>query len=109
MKKTFVLAVTLLALACLSFGGTPGQTDANQQVDIAGQESIAPATSTSPDATTTCAHTFTSGSNNSFLQYCVTANGNIPQIQTPFGLLQLGSGGEGYGGRGQRIRPLRFS
>src|SRR6266853_6630678 len=97
MKKTFVLAVTVLALASLGFASTPGQTDANQQADIAGQESVAPATSTSPDATTTCAHTFTSGSNNSFLQYCVTANGNIPQIETPLGKPQLGTGGEGYG------------
>jgi len=99
MKHTFVLAVTVLALGSLGFAGTPGQTegDGNQQADNAVQETIAPATSTSPDATTTCAHTFTSGNNNTYLSYCVTANGNIPQIQTPFGLLQLGSDGEGYG------------
>ena len=54
-------------------------------------------TSISPLATTTCSYTFASGSNNSYLSYCVTANGNIPQITTPFGHSHLGSGGEGYG------------
>ena len=99
MKKTFVLAVTVLALGSLSFAGTSGQTegDGNQQADNAVQESIAPATSTSPDATTFCSYSFTSGSNNSFLQYCVTANGNIPRIETPLGKPQLGRDGEGYG------------
>jgi hypothetical protein len=50
-------------------------------------------------ATTTCAYNFSTGSNNpnGYLTYCVTANGNIQQIETPYGQSQLGPGGEGYG------------
>src|SRR5690348_13626405 len=51
-------------------------------------------------ATTKCAYTFTSGSSNSYnyLSYCVTANGNIPQITIPtLNSPHLGLGGEGYG------------
>ena len=50
-------------------------------------------------ATTTCAYNFSTGSNNpnAYLTYCVTANGNIQQIETPFGHSQSGYGGEGYG------------
>jgi hypothetical protein len=48
-------------------------------------------------ATTTCSYDFTSGSGNTYLGYCVTANGNILQIQTPFGQNMLGANGEGYG------------
>jgi hypothetical protein len=48
-------------------------------------------------ATTTCSYDFTSGSGNSFLSYCVTVNGNILEIVTPFGQSMLGANGEGYG------------
>jgi len=48
-------------------------------------------------ATTTCSYDFTSGSGNTYLGYCVTVNGNILQIQTPFGQNMLGANGEGYG------------
>jgi hypothetical protein len=48
-------------------------------------------------ATTTCSYDFVSGSNNTYLGYCVTVNGNILEIQTPFGVNMLGGGGEGYG------------
>jgi hypothetical protein len=48
-------------------------------------------------ATTNCSFTFTAGKNNAFLQYCVTANGNIPQIETPLGHHHMGAFGEGYG------------
>jgi hypothetical protein len=44
-----------------------------------------------------CSYTFTSGSNNTYLGYCVTLNGNILEIQTPFGQNMLGPNGEGYG------------
>jgi hypothetical protein len=49
------------------------------------------------DATTTCSYGFTSGSGNTYLSYCVTANGNILEIFTPFGQSMLGTNGEGYG------------
>jgi len=52
---------------------------------------------TQAQATTQCAYTFTSGNGNTYLSYCVTPNGNIPQIYTPFGHPQMGTNGEGYG------------
>lgn len=48
-------------------------------------------------ATTTCSYDFTSGSGNTYLSYCVTVNGNILEIVTPFGQSMLGTNGEGYG------------
>jgi hypothetical protein len=55
----------------------------------------------SPDATDTCSYTFTSGSGFSYLQFCVTVNGNITEFQSPVNVEQLSPGGspayEGYG------------
>lgn len=51
-------------------------------------------------ATATCAYTFTNpGPGNSYLQFCVTANGNIAEFMSPSGYDQLAQGGvgEGYG------------
>jgi hypothetical protein len=48
-------------------------------------------------ATTTCSYDFSSGSGNTYMGYCVTANGNILEIQTPFGQSMMGANGEGYG------------
>jgi hypothetical protein len=47
-------------------------------------------------ATQQCSYTFTSGANNTYLKYCVTVNGNIPQIESPLGE-RLQFGWEGYG------------
>src|SRR5215471_15080738 len=50
-------------------------------------------------APASCTHLFTSGKSNSnaFLQYCVSDDGMITSIQTPFGHYHLGAQGEGYG------------
>jgi hypothetical protein len=53
-------------------------------------------------ATTTCAYNFTAGNGSSYLKYCVTVNGNIPQIETPSGV-QLIVQGTGYGGEGYGV------
>lgn len=52
----------------------------------------------SRDATTGCSFTFTSGSGNKFLKFCVTKNGNITQFQSPSGVEYLATtpAGEGY-------------
>jgi hypothetical protein len=51
----------------------------------------------SPDATTTCTYTFSGGTGNKFIDYCVTANGNIVSFQSPSGHEYLAtSKGEGY-------------
>jgi len=53
----------------------------------------------SPMATSACAFSFTSGTNDSFLKYCVTTNGNIAQLEAPLGKEHIAVGivGEGYG------------
>src|SRR5205085_3077819 len=52
-----------------------------------------------PFSPATCAFTFTSGAGDTFLKYCVTANGNVTEFQTPEGHehIAVGSIGEGYG------------
>lgn len=52
----------------------------------------------SPAATNTCAYTFTSGSGQTYLQFCVTVNGNITEFQSPVGVEQIRQGAysEGY-------------
>jgi hypothetical protein len=51
------------------------------------------------DHTSTCTYTFTSGSGFTYLQFCVTKNGNIVEFQSPVNVEQIrqGSYGEGYG------------
>jgi len=52
----------------------------------------------SPDVSTSCAYTFTSGTGNKYLQYCVTKNGNIAQFTSPAGVQYISTSpiGEGY-------------
>jgi hypothetical protein len=52
----------------------------------------------SPDTSTTCAFTFTSGTGNKFLKYCVTKNGNIVHFESPSGVNYISTApiGEGY-------------
>jgi hypothetical protein len=67
----------------------PGDASAQQQIK---SEVINPETST-------CAYTYTSGSGISYLQFCVTVNGNIVEFQSPLGVEQIRQGTiqEGYG------------
>lgn len=52
-----------------------------------------------PNATQTCTYKFTSGSGATYLQFCVSVNGNIVEFNSPQGIEQLNQGGadEGYG------------
>jgi len=59
-------------------------------------------------ATTACSYDFTTGSGNTYLSYCVTVNGNILEIVTPFGQSMLGANGEGYGLCDQNA-PLNYT
>ncbi len=52
----------------------------------------------SPDSTTACDVTFSSGSSTNATQFCVTANGNIAQFSVAGGeMIAVGGIGEGYG------------
>jgi hypothetical protein len=99
MKK-LVLALTVLAFYSISFAGSlsPKKVNLPQEADAAAAEETAtPAAPSSPLATTNCQYNFSSGSNNTYLSYCVTVNGNILNIVTPLGSPQSGQDGEGYG------------
>lgn len=87
MKK-LVLAVLVLAGCSLCWGDTPSAAQVNNQAD-----------SNSPLGPADCAFTFTSGTGNTFMKYCVTADGNISEFQTPEGIehIAVGTIGEGYG------------
>jgi hypothetical protein len=100
--KNLILAVTVLAFCSLSFAETPSpkRITPQQEADAAAaQEAVAQAIPHGLSATTNCSYTFTSGAGNTYLKFCVTINGNITQIQTPFGHehIALGTIGEGYG------------
>jgi hypothetical protein len=55
--------------------------------------------SLSQAASTACQSTYTSGSGTTFFRFCVTANGNIAEFQSPAGFehFLIGGPGEGYG------------
>jgi hypothetical protein len=97
MKK-FTLALAVLAFCAASFAQVLSQRDVNplskqeaRAAKLAALQPLAP--------TTTCSFTFSSGSGNTFIKYCVTANGNIAYLETPSGQIHIGftSQGEGYG------------
>jgi hypothetical protein len=90
--KNFALAITVLALCTASFAqnsdAPKAQRPINQQQAVAGTNSFI-----------NCTFNFSSGSGNTFLQYCVEDTGNITRIETPQGheLLFNGGGSDGYG------------
>jgi hypothetical protein len=93
MFRTFVLIFALLALMAIPVWAQQSKPlTLHQKAQI---ESV------SPDATITCTYQFTSGSGNTYLQFCVTVNGNIVEFQSPSGVEQLAPQSaypyEGYG------------
>ena len=101
MKK-LILAVTLMVLCSHGFVETLSAADIKHQAEAnaaLAKKAAAGAVPTSSDATNVCSYNFTSGVNNTFLQYCVTVNGNIVQLQSPSGHTQIRTDthGEGYG------------
>jgi hypothetical protein len=109
MKK-LIIAVIVPILCSLSFAQFPGgqrvhSAGTPQQQAAAGlaQKSAAQARFHSPFATGACSFTFTSGANLSFLKYCVTANGNITQLETPEGQEHINVGPDGVNGEGYGI------
>jgi hypothetical protein len=96
--KTIMLAVTTLALCPATFGGTPKPSTVTSQQEAAAATSQTGAAQAAPLATSTCSYSFSSGTNNTSLQYCVTVNGNIAQLATPLARehIAVGTIGEGY-------------
>src|SRR5262245_10755686 len=102
ISQTLASIVAALALCTLAIAQEPGKsgpTVQRQDAAAAAQTRAAQAGIRSQLATSLCAFTFTSGTNGSFVKYCVTANGNITQLEMPqfHEHLAAGSFGEGYG------------
>jgi hypothetical protein len=102
--KNWMIPLAIFALGCSGFAqsGSPYVT-LEQPQGRAVQPPAAEAVSNSPTAIQTCYWTFTSGSGNTYLLYCITPNGNITYLETPHGYVQINHtyaallGGEGYG------------
>jgi hypothetical protein len=125
-EKDVKLNSRIIALACLAvfmmFAGSAfaqedesaSTPDPRLQKILDGFRSAKPSSDTASDArasqqqakseavtpeTSTCAYTFTSGTGTTYLQFCVTVNGNIVEFQSPAGVEQIRQGiiAEGYG------------
>jgi len=100
--KLFILATIVLALCSLAPAETPTLAKAQNAQEAANrltQKNAAESAPHSPFSTADCVFTFTSGANNTFLKYCVTANGNVTVFESPSGQehIAIGKDGEGYG------------
>ena len=94
MKK-IVVTFTLLTLCALSFAESRSAANQGQAAPIIDKKSALAAVVSSP-LSTDCAFPFSTGSGFALLKYCVTANGNIVNFESPE-TIQLVSGSEGYG------------
>ncbi len=97
-----VLAVTVVVFGALSFAETPNFVGLKTQHEATARsntKSASPAVTHSRMPNPQCSFTFTSGNFLTFLQYCVTANGNIIQFETPEDTMLIAAKdlGEGYG------------
>ena len=86
MFKRLLLALLVSALTAVSFAQVERQLQTHASIPI------------SPDVTSTCASTFSSGSGQTLMKFCVTSNGNITQFESPAGYehIRFGSFAEGY-------------
>jgi hypothetical protein len=94
-RMKFLLGTILLFSVSLA----PAQESLQSQQEEPSAEKVFPKATVSPFATNACSFTFTTGSGETFLKYCVTANGNITEFEAPQGFehIRHGAIGEGYG------------
>ncbi len=100
--KNLMLGVAMLALCSSSFANDSKTTSNNasrEAAAVAAQKAAAESAPHSLAATSTCSYNFTSGTNKTFLSFCVTVNGNIAQLATPVARehIAVATAGEGYG------------
>lgn len=104
MKK-IVLAIAALALTSASFAQIPSIFNVHHQANqpkhavlSAAKRAAIIKAGHNPDSSTDCAFTFTSGTGNTFLNYCLSSAGNILVLETPEGHPEMSSdAAEGYG------------
>jgi hypothetical protein len=115
--KVKIWALACLATFALFFGvSTPAQQAANLTSRLAteshipkavtGDAAVAGTTHQKPkqnaaigDATQACSYAYTSGSGATYMNYCITVNGNFANFESPAGVEMLDQDGayEGYG------------
>jgi hypothetical protein len=87
MKNTGLVALILVSLTALAAGQPASRA----------QSMIAKSQAGSPD-TASCDFNFSSGSGTTYLRFCVSTTGSVPEVETPQGRLQMSSDRhEGYG------------
>ena len=96
MKK-FVVASIVLSFCSVSFAQLPGAQSLKEESAMAIKKQGIDAAPRSPLADPGCSFLFTSGTNNTFLSYCLTSNGNVTQLITPAGHFEIEVPVEGYG------------
>ena len=100
MNNIRVWACAALLLVCTAPTLAQDQTNKGG-VPGAQRDAAALLAAPSHDATIGCTWAFVSGSANTYLAFCVTANGNITYLETPKGHRQIDNNlsfvGEGYG------------
>lgn len=102
MSKHLTLVLTLFTLTGFAAAQSPHlgrATRPDPAAEKAAMETQLSHKVESPDSTSTCAYTFTTGSGQNYVQSCVTVNGNIVEFQSPSGneSIRAGTFGEGYG------------
>lgn len=94
-----VLALIVLALCSVAFAQAPSPASTGNQLQTAALLAQKNGALIRPFSSADCVFTFTSGTSNTFLKYCVTATGNVTVFETPAGHehIAVGRDGEGYG------------
>jgi hypothetical protein len=97
MKKSMqLIAMFVLSLATTAHSQTARRPDPAAE-QVAREAKLQYVGAASPDSTTACSFTFTTGTGNKYMKYCVTANGNIVQFASLSGQEYIAnSAGEGY-------------
>lgn len=108
MKSLIPIAVVFLCSFGFAQNTNTSKAIAQREALAAlSQKNAALSAAFSPLATSDCAYHFTSGTGDTFLNYCVTVNGNITQLETPQGHEHIAVGvfGEGYSVCDASIHP----
>jgi hypothetical protein len=99
-SKTRNLALgCLVALGLLFAVSTPAQRATKDAPASSNSQEKLKSDAANPDVTSACTYKFTSGTGTTYLQFCVSANGNIVEFESPSDVEQINQGGiaEGYG------------
>lgn len=102
MPRCLVVALIIFTLTFSALAQSAGPRKAtlpDASAEAAARQSQLGRLVASPNASSTCSYTFTTGSGPKYLQSCVTVNGNLTEFQNPqyYEHIRVGLNGEGYG------------